>query len=80
MRSEVARSGVREVKAVVVRVGGAEKKVEELQRERDGRDSLLSTTNNSSVDQQHRTTFCALKYVRSSYKPAILVFWYHGIK
>ena len=37
-----------------------------LQRERDGRGSLLSTTD-SSVDQQHRTTFCELKHARSSY-------------
>ena len=39
--------------------------VETLQKERDGRDSLLCTTG-SSVDQQHRTTFCALKHARSS--------------
>ena len=44
--------------------------VEKLQRERDGRDSLIGTTD-SSVDQQHRTTFCALKHARSSNKPAI---------
>ena len=50
---------------------GIDNKVEELQRERDGRDSLLGTTDSSSVDQQHRTTFCALKHARSSYKPTI---------
>ena len=33
-------------------------------------DSLIGTTD-SSVDQQHRTTFCALKHARSSNKPAI---------
>ena len=36
------------------------------QREQDGRDSLLRTTD-CSVDQQHRTTFCALKHASSSY-------------
>ena len=46
--------------------------VKEPQEERDGRDSLISTTD-SSVDQQHRTTFCALKHARSSYKPTILM-------
>ena len=51
---------------------GLENKVEELQRERDGRGSLLGTTD-SSVDQQHRTTFCALEHARSSYKPAIFM-------
>ena len=58
---------------VVVRgVGGIEKKVKEQQREREGRVSLLGIAD-SSVDQQHRTTFCALEHVRSSYKPAILM-------
>ena len=51
---------------------GLEKKIEELQRERDGRGSLLATTDRR-VDQQHRTIFCALKHVRSSYKPAIFM-------
>ena len=46
--------------------------MEEPQEERDGRDSLIGTTD-SSVDQQHRTTFCALKHARSSNKPAILM-------
>ena len=46
--------------------------VEKLQRERDGRDSLLGTTD-SSVDQQHRTTFWALKHACSSNKPASLM-------
>ena len=32
------------------REGGVEKKVEELQRERGGRDSLVGTTDSSSVD------------------------------
>ena len=31
------------------------------------------TTNNSSIDQQHRTTFCALKLAGSSYKPTIFM-------
>ena len=44
--------------------------VEKLQRERDGRDSLIGT-NDRSVDQQHRTTSCGLKHARSSNKPAI---------
>ena len=57
--------------------GGEWEEVEKLQRERDGRDSLIGTTD-SSVDQQHRTTFCALKHARSSNKPAIFMdsgFW-----
>ena len=41
-----------------------------LQRERDGRASLIGT-NDSSVDQQHRTTSCGLNDARSSNKPAI---------
>ena len=36
-----------------------------IRRERD-RDSLLGTTD-CCVDQQHRTTFCGLKYAPSSY-------------
>ena len=40
------------------------------QRERDGGDSFLATTD--SVRQQHRTAFCALKHTRSSYKTAFL--------
>ena len=47
-------------------------KIEELQRERKCRDSLLVTTD-SSVDQQHGTAFCALEHARSSYKPALLM-------
>ena len=43
-----------------------------LQRERGGRDSLIGTTD-SSVDQQHRSVFFALKHACSSYKPAILM-------
>ena len=42
----------------------------ELQKEREGGDSLLATTG-SSIMQQHRTTFHALKHTRSTYKPAI---------
>ena len=41
------------------------------QRERDGGDSSLATTD--SIWQQYRTAFCALKHTRSSYKPAIYV-------
>ena len=41
----------------------------EPQRERDGGDSFLATTD--SIRQQHRTAFCALKHTRSSCKPAI---------
>ena len=50
--------------------------VEELQRENHRKDSLIGTTD-SSVYQQHRTTFCALKHARSSYKPALWAagFW-----
>ena len=44
--------------------------VEKLQRERDGRDSLIGTTD-SSVDQQHRMSFCVLNNARISNKPAI---------
>ena len=40
------------------------------QRERDGGNSFLATTN-SIVRQQHRTAFCTLKHTRSSYKAAI---------
>ena len=40
------------------------------QRERDGGDAFANTTE-SSIRQQHRTTFCALKHTRSSYKPTI---------
>ena len=39
------------------------------QRERDGGNSFLATTD--SIRQQHRTALCALKHTRSSYKPAI---------
>ena len=42
----------------------------ELQRERDGGDSFLDTVD-SGTRQQCRTSFCALKHTRSSYKPAI---------
>ena len=51
-------------------LGEGWEEVEKLQRERDGTDSLMRTTE-TSVDQQHRTTFCALKHARSSNKPAI---------
>ena len=40
------------------------------QRERDGGDYFLATTD-TSIKQQYRTAFCALKHTRSSYKPAI---------
>ena len=39
------------------------------QRERDGGDSFLATTD--SIRRQHRTAFCTLKHTRSSYKLAI---------
>ncbi|CAM9529130.1 unnamed protein product, partial [Laminaria digitata] len=42
----------------------------ELQRKQGGR---FPGTTNSSIDQQHRTTFYALKQARSSYKPAIFM-------
>ena len=51
---------------------GLENKVEEPQEERDDRHFFLGTTD-SSVDQQHRTTFFALKHACSSNKPAILM-------
>ena len=38
------------------------------QRERDGGDDFLPTTDSI---RQHRTAFCALQHTRSSYKPAI---------
>ena len=47
-----------------------ENKGEEPQEERDGRDSLLGTTD-YSVDQQHRTPFCTLKHECSRFLPAI---------
>ena len=37
---------------------------EQLQRERESRVSLLGT-NDSGVDQRHRTPFCALKHERA---------------
>ena len=43
-----------------------------VQREQDGREAFPGMTN-SSIDQQHRTTFCALKHARSSHKPAIFM-------
>ena len=43
------------------------------QRERDGGDSFLATTDTSSIKQQYRTVSCALKHTRSSYKPAIFM-------
>ena len=40
--------------------------------ERDGGDSLLAKTDDSRIRQQYRTTFRALKHMRSSsYTPAI---------
>ena len=41
-----------------------------LQNEQNGRGSLVATTDSKSR-QQYRTTVCALKHTRSSYKPAI---------
>ena len=49
-------------------LGGGVKRVGP-QRERDGGDSFLATAD--SIEQQYRTTFCALKHTRSSYKLAI---------
>ena len=43
---------------------------EGLHTERDVGDSLLATTD-SSIWQQYRTIFCALKHTRSSYKQVI---------
>ena len=42
----------------------------EPQRERDGGDSFLATTD-GSIKQHNRTAFCELKHTGSSYKPAI---------
>ena len=41
------------------------------QREQDGRDSFLDTTDTTSIKQQYkyRTVFCALNHTRSSHKP-----------
>ena len=67
MRLKVVGSGVREVTISSNNMWGEGlEEVEELQRERDGRDSLLATTD-SSVYQQYRTTFFAFKYARGSY-------------
>ena len=41
------------------------------QRERDGGDSFLATTD--SIKQQYFTAVCALKHTRISYKPAIFM-------
>ena len=40
------------------------------QRERDGGDSSPATTD-TSIKQQYRSAFCALKHTRSSCKPAL---------
>ena len=48
-----------------------------VKRGQNGREAFPGTTN-SSIDQQHRTTFCALKHASSSYKSAIFrtpCFW-----
>ena len=42
----------------------------EPQREQDGVDSFLATTD-SNIKQEYRTALCGLKHTRSSYKPAI---------
>ena len=55
-------------------VGGARRRATE--REENRSESLLlykGTIDSSSVDHQHRTTFCASKHARSSYKPTILM-------
>ena len=54
--------------------GGLEEVEEESYTERGKpqRESLLGTTD-SSIDQQHRMTFCASKQARSSYNPAIFM-------
>ena len=44
--------------------------IAEPQREQDGVDSFLATTD-SNIKQEHRTALCGLKHTRSSYKPAI---------
>ena len=43
-----------------------------LQSKQEGRQPFPGTAH-SSIDQQHRTIFCALKDARSSYKPAIFM-------
>ena len=42
------------------------------QREQDGKEAFPGTTH-SSIDQLHRTTFCAMKHTRSSYKLTIFM-------
>ena len=42
-----------------------------VQKEQDGKEPFPGTTD--TIDQQHRTTFCALKHARSSYKPTIFM-------
>ena len=42
------------------------------QREQDGRNSFLDTTD-TSIKQQYRKVFCALNHTHSSHKPAINV-------
>ena len=42
----------------------------QLQRKQDGSE-YFPVIAQSSMDQQHRTTFCVLEGARSSYKPAI---------
>ena len=51
-------------------VSGEGVKRAEPQRERDGEDSFLATTD-GSIKQQYRTAFCALKHTRCSFKPVI---------
>ena len=53
------------------RVWGEGATTVELQKERDGGDSLLATTDSSIRRQRHTTFFCALKHTRSGYKLAI---------
>ena len=65
MRFELATSGVG-----TVAIWGRRPLRAKLQRERDGDDSFLDTPD-SSIGQQYRTTFCALKHTCSSYKPTM---------
>ena len=53
-----------------ISVWGRRLKRAELQTERDGGDSFLDAAD-SSIEQQYRIAFCALKYTRSTTEPAI---------
>ena len=74
LQLEMAGSEVRDVKVVVAR-GGRGRRIRWrscIESETAGTLSYVSTTD-SSVDQQHRTTFCELKHARSRYEPAIFM-------